>query len=266
MDVVKGNTLIIVGVGIKCISHVTQEVQSCIANADKILYLVNEPAMKLWIQSLNKNNESLDHLYTTPQYRQDNYLLISNYIVNQLKEIKLLCLVIYGHPTVLVKPAMVAAGAAKNEGHHVVVMPGINAEDCLFADLLIDPSSAGCSSFEATDFLIYQREFDASSHLILWQPYVIGVKGLIKNNHDPILGLTLLKEYLLKKYSSNHEIILYEAAQYPTFKPIINKITLNDLPNSFVTRLTTLYIPPCQVKAPHLELCAKLDFIERGNN
>lgn len=253
----KKNTLIIVGSGIKFMSHITFEAKNCIEKADKVLYLVNEPAMQKWIQSLNLNSESLDPLYIKYQARNDNYLLISEYIINQLEATHLLCLVIYGHPTVLVQPSIYAAQAAINKGHYVNVMPAISAESCLFADLLIDPSSCGCQSFEATDFLIYQREFESSSHLILWQPSVIGLKNTTVN-YNPEKGLMILKEYLNQKYSLDHEIILYEAAQYPTFEPKITKVSLGGLASSHITRLTTLYIPPNSIKSVNLDWCKKI--------
>jgi hypothetical protein len=37
------------------------------------------------------------------------------------------------------------------------MLPGISAEDCLFADLGIDPGIYGCQSYEATDFLANGR-------------------------------------------------------------------------------------------------------------
>lgn len=254
------NTLVLVGSGIKFMSHITHEAKNCIEKADKVLYLVNEPAMQQWIQTLNPHTESLDPLYVRYHSRNDNYKLIAGYILENLETTNLLCLVVYGHPTVLVQSSIYATQAAHEKGHNVVVMPGISAEACLFADLVIDPSSSGCQSFEATDFLIYRREYDSSSHLILWQPSVIGMKDR-PVNHNPERGLQILGEYLSHKYSPAHEIILYEAAQYPTFKPRIEKVVLGNLPSSRVTRLTTLYIPPNSAKKPDFELCKKLEAI-----
>jgi hypothetical protein len=34
------------------------------------------------------------------------------------------------------------------------MLPAVSAEDCLFADLGVDPGAAGCQSHEAADFLI----------------------------------------------------------------------------------------------------------------
>ncbi len=241
------NTLIVVGVGIKFLSHLTTEAEVSIKKADKVLYLVNDPAMKNWIKEANLNSESLDLIYTSCQTRKENYQQIAEYVNKVLEDTKIVCMVVYGHPTFLVEPTIYAVNQAIKNGHHTYILPGISSEDCLFADLKLDPSSCGSQSFEATDFLIYDREFDASCHLILFQVCMIGIKENYKNQ-NPKKGLILLTEHLLKKYSKDHPIILYEAAQYPLIKPIINEIPLIALPESEVSPLTTLYIPPNKVK------------------
>ena len=251
------NTLIIVGSGIKYMSHLTIEAKACIEKADKVLYLANEPAMQEWIKKANPSSETLSNLYTTDKLRIDSYMLISEYILEVLKKVKTLCVVMYGHPTVLVQSSLLAANQATSHHYDVIIMPGISVEDCLFADLQIDPGSCGCHSFEATDFLIYRREYDSSSHLILWQPSVIGVLNQ-PIYHDPSRGLDILTEYLYEKYSINHEIIVYEAAQYPRFNPVIDKVPLKDLSKSKISRLATLYIPPNKRKQPDFSILSKL--------
>lgn len=55
--------LIVVGSGIKSISHLTEETKRVIQNADKVVYLINEDNLKQWIQREAKNSESLDSIY-----------------------------------------------------------------------------------------------------------------------------------------------------------------------------------------------------------
>jgi len=243
------NKLIIVGSGIKFMSHLTIEVKAHIEQADKVLYLINEPAMQDWIVKNSKHSEPLDDLYIKNPLREENYKLIAEYIIERLTTTKVLCVVIYGHPTVFVQPSLLAAKMAIDRGYNVTILPGISTEDCLFADLMIDPGTCGCHSFEATDFLLYRREYDSCSHLIIWQPYVIGMLG-IPVNHNPKKGLHFLSDYLQEKYELNHEITLYEAAQYPAFTPRIDTVTLRDLPDANISSLTTLYIKPNKQKNP----------------
>lgn len=240
--------LVIAGSGIKFYAHLTHETKICIEQADFVLYLVNDPAMKSLINAINSNSESLDEIYNRSSLRAENYSDIVLRIVSALEKYKTVCFIVYGHPLVLSNSALKVAQYAKDKGINLQINPAISAEDCLFADLMIDPGTVGCQSFEATDFLLYKRNYDSSSHLVIWQPYVIGVLDVVEE-HNPVAGLEILKERLLENYRKDHEIILYEAAQYPGFKPTIDRVKLENLPTSGIRRLTTLYIPPALIKS-----------------
>jgi hypothetical protein len=54
---------------------------------------------------------------------------------------------------------------------------GISADATLFADLGLDPSTPGCHSLEATDFLIRRRTPDVGAHVLLWQVECVGDFG-----------------------------------------------------------------------------------------
>lgn len=239
----KSSSLVIAGSGIKFISHLTIEVKAYIEQSDKVLYLINEPAMQNWIQQNSKKAESLDILYTKYPLRKDCYQEIANYIISEVEKNQHICVVLYGHPTVFAIPALDAANKAKAKGIDTRVLPGISAENCLFADLLIDPGSCGCQSFEATDFLIRKRSFSSTSHLILWQVGMIGNLGHSKE-YDNQLGIRQLVNKLSTEYPLEHEIIVYEAAQYPGFESRIEKMPLSQLVVASLTRISTLYIPP----------------------
>ena len=55
--------------------------------------------------------------------------------------------------SVFVQPSHESIAIARLEGFSARMLPGISAEDCLFADIGLDPGKDGCQSFEATDFL-----------------------------------------------------------------------------------------------------------------
>jgi uncharacterized protein YabN with tetrapyrrole methylase and pyrophosphatase domain len=242
------SSLVVVGVGIKFISHISVEAKAYISQSEKVLYLVNDPLMQEWIQELNPNSESLDHLYNKHELRTDSYKGISNYILQSMQVNKNVCVVMYGHPSVFAEPALDAVKEAKKQGCYAKILPAISAEDCLFADLLIDPGSCGCQSFEATDFLIHDRKFDTSSHLILWQIGVIAVLSHLRSQNNKN-GIIVLTNYLKRFYPSKHLVTIYEASQYPSFEPRINLVALEDLPNAELSRLSTLYVPPSQKAA-----------------
>jgi len=154
-----------------------------------------------------------------------------------------LCVVFYGHPGVFVDPAHDSIRRARMEGFSARMLPGISAEDCLFAELGIDPAENGCQSFEATDFLVYKRKFDNRSSLILWQ---IGVIGYAKFNRNGYKNspLAILYNVLKQHYPSEHEVTIYEASPYSICDSIIQRISLKELPQVVVNTISTLYVPP----------------------
>lgn len=238
----KRASLTVVGTGIKFLAQMTLESRTYIEKSDKVLYLLNDPALKEWVRDINKNSESLDDLYFSHTKRINSYKAITDHILTHLIENKHICVVMYGHPTVFSKPALDAVIEAKKQGYDAKILPVVSSEDCLFADLLVDPGTSGCQSFETTDFILYRRKFDPNSHLILWQPDVIGIQGH-EVSQDKI-GIRLLGEYLQDFYPSNHDVIVYEAAQYPGMKSKIVNVALGDLENIVLSPICTLYIKP----------------------
>jgi tetrapyrrole methylase family protein / MazG family protein len=236
-------SLVVVGFGIKFISHLTVEAEAYIKNSDVVFYLVNEPAMREWIHKNNPHAESLDVFYAKYSLRLHCYQAMTEHVINALHKNQHVCFVMYGHPTILAKPALDAVLQAKKEGYYAKILPGISAENCLFADLLINPGSSGCHSYEATDFLIHRRQINPSSHLILWQVGIIGELGYPKS-HDNLHGARLLTEMLKLRYDDNHIVTLYEAAQYPHFEPRIDCFPLHKLSSAKFSPLSMLYIPP----------------------
>ena len=85
------------------------------------------------------------------------------------------CAAFYGHPGVFVDS--VARGGARAPARRASGLgcsPAISAEDCLFADLGVDPARFGCQSYEATDFLVHGRRVDPTATLVLWQIGTVG--------------------------------------------------------------------------------------------
>src|SRR5690242_1848360 len=144
-------SLVIVGTGIKFVSHLTVEARGLIERAEKVFFLINEPASAVWMQRLNPSAESLSQFYVAGKRRLDIYHAIAEHILAHVRQGLQVCAVFYGHPSVFVTPAHEALRQARREGFKAWIAPGISAEDCLFADLAIDPAYHGCQSFEATD-------------------------------------------------------------------------------------------------------------------
>lgn len=253
-------SLVLVGSGIKFLAHLTNEASVYIRQSEKVLYLVNDPVMKEWIQEANPQAESLDQLYQSSPSRLACYQAITAYILAAVRKPQHVCVVMYGHPTVFALPGLEAVKQARVDGIFAKILPAVSAEDCLYADLAIDPGSVGCQSYEATDFLLRQRRFDPAAHLILWQVDVIGVQSnpaFEINRH----GIQILVDYVALSYPLTHKVVLYEAAQYPGFEPRIEECELQALPQATYSRITTLYIPPLAQRDCSPDLLARLGIV-----
>ena len=243
----KKGSLTIVGSGIELVRDTTIGARMAIENAEKVLILVTDPASELWIRRLNSNVESLFDCYVEGRPRLEAYKKMVGRILNNVKNGLDVCAVFYGHPGVFVQPAHEAIRIARLEGFGARMLPGISAEDCLFADIGLDPGKHGCQSFEATDFLVRKRKFDPKSPLVLWQIGTIGDLYYHKNSHNSdiaLRGLQVLTRVLEKHYDKDHEVIIYQASYFPLCRPDIQNVPMGKIPEANISAASTMYIPP----------------------
>jgi uncharacterized protein YabN with tetrapyrrole methylase and pyrophosphatase domain len=239
---VASGSLTVVGTGIQLGTHLTPEARMAIKNADVVLSLVAEPVMQAAVERLNPTTRSLHEHYVLGESRAEAYEAMIVEILAHVRRGLDVCAAFYGHPGVFVAPSHEAVRRAREEGFRARMLPGISAEDCLFADLGIDPARFGCQSYEATDFLVHGRRVDTTATLVLWQ---LGTVGSAAASAEPRpSGLGVLIDVLLELYPSDHEVVVYEASPYPGFEPTIRRVPLSDLAPEHVTAMSTLYVPP----------------------
>lgn len=236
-------SLTIVGTGIQFAAHVTPEAVGHIRKAEKVFYLVADPAASLWIRRLNRRSESLRDCYARGKPRHASYLEMVDRILAQVRRSQRVCVALYGHPGVFVDPSHEAIRRARAEGFPARMLPAVSAEDCLFADLGVDPARVGCQSFEATDFLLNRRAFSAHSALVLWQVGVLGEASIPRGQPSP-RKLAALVARLRRQYPRTHVVTLYEAALYAICDPTITPLPLSHLSAAHVPPLATLFVPP----------------------
>jgi uncharacterized protein YabN with tetrapyrrole methylase and pyrophosphatase domain len=241
--VAAAGSLTIVGIGIRFALHLTPEAKRACARADELLYLAVEPASSAWVAELNPNSRSLDGLYHPDEERSAIYERIVEELLRPVREGRVVCAAFYGHPGVFVAPAHAAIERARSEGLEASMLPGISAEDCLFADLGVDPADTGCQSYEATDFLLRGVRPDTSASLVLWQ---ISVIGQTRWSPEPNFSrLPVLVEALRAHYPADHLVTVYEASPYPLVNPHVERVPLDELAAATITPMSTLYVPPC---------------------
>lgn len=240
---IHNGSLIVVGTGIKAISHLTIEAQAHIRDADKLLYLVADPVTERWLCDENPTAESLYRFYGTDKDRSQSYEEMVEELIRPVKAGLNVCCAFYGHPGIFAYPGREAVRRLRGDGYFARLLPGISAEDCLFADLGIDPGVYGCYSVEATDFLLRQRMFDPRSTLVIWQIAIIGVQTNPSSAANR-RGLQVLTDRLLSTYGTEHEVILYQAAQFALGDATVHRIPLRELPDAPMTPIFTLVVPP----------------------
>ncbi|MGS2721692.1 SAM-dependent methyltransferase [Paraglaciecola aestuariivivens] len=237
-------SLIVVGTGISVAGQITPLAQSYIQQADLVFTGLNHKVAEEVIQKLNPKLIKLDDLYTEGKSRAKTYQQMTQRIVDDVKAGKNVCAAFYGHPGVFVNPSHEAIKQVRALGLRAEMLPGISAEDCLVADLGIDPAHFGCQSYEATQFLFRNYTLDPHMTQIIWQ---IGLAGEAKlsvlDAQHCRAGLALYQEILLSHYPAEHEVILYEAATLPLFGPRIERFPLSKLSLCQPSLISTLVVP-----------------------
>ncbi len=234
-------SLTVVGTGIQ-LGHLSLDARACIEGAGHVFFVVADAVTRSWILEVQPKAESLQDCYKVGKDRMETYVEMVERILTRVRQGIEVCAAFYGHPGVFVWASHEAIRRARQEGYNARMLPGISAEDCLFADLGFDPGQNGCRSFEASHFLGYRCKVDTSCPLILWQIAAVGDPTFhTKTNRR---GLHLLIDVLRREYGEEHEVVVYEAAQYPVADPIILRAPLGQVPDLDITLGSTLFVPP----------------------
>ena len=252
-------SLRIVGTGIRPITQTTPDAVACIKRAHCVFFIAADPLTRFWLEQLNQNVNTLHDLYDVGKDRMQTYHQMADRILESVRNGNDVCVVAYGHPGVFAYPMHEAITRAREEGYDASMLAGVSAEDCLFADLGIDPGRDGCQTFEATDFLIRRRIFDPRSALVLWQIGVIGERSF--KHGDGVWNpeaLRILVQKLLEHYEPEHPVVIYEAACYDICTPYIGRTSLANLPTARVTPVSTLYVPPLREATVDTTMLARL--------
>jgi len=252
-------SLVVVGTGITLVHQTTVAALESMQRAERLLYLVADPATEAWIQQLNVTATTLRDCYGPRKPRIRTYEEITDRMLESVREGFEVCAAFYGHPGVLVQPAHEAVRRARREGFRARMLPGISTEACLFADLSVDPGEYGCQSFEATDFLASRRRFDPSSSLILWQVGALGEWSARKRMSCRPERLRALTAVLQRRYPARHRVALYQAALFPTCDPTVRWVALGELAREKILPTMTLYVPPKAQRPPLASVVKWLD-------
>jgi uncharacterized protein YabN with tetrapyrrole methylase and pyrophosphatase domain len=237
-------SLSIVGTGYRVGGHLTRQTEGVLRAADRVFYLVSDPATAQCIRGLAPDARSLHDCYREGVRGLEASNAMVERILREVREGQQVCAAFYGHPAVFMHTTHEAIRRARDEGHPARMLPAISAEDCLIADLGIDPGAHGRLLFEATDFVTRPREIDTTALLILLQVGAVGLADYRAATGASIKGLCALVEVLARYYPEDHETVLYETPHLPIFEPSIRRVPLAALPEAPVSVVSTLCVPP----------------------
>jgi RimJ/RimL family protein N-acetyltransferase/precorrin-3B methylase len=255
-------SLVCVGIGMTLGSHLTPLSRSYIEQADVVFAATSDGIVELWLTKMNADVRSLQSFYREGKSRADTYRQMVAAMLEQVRAGKRVCGAFYGHPGVFAGVPHEAIELARREGYAAHMEPGVSAEDCLYADLGIDPGRVGCQHFEASQLMLYRRRIDPTAYLVLWQVGVAGDRSLKRFSTGADYRRVLV-DVLLRDYEPDHQAIIYKVATLPTQQPRIERTTIAQLPDVDVDMHATVVIPPAAPLQPDEQIRERLAALDR---
>ncbi|WP_144811623.1 SAM-dependent methyltransferase [Aerolutibacter ruishenii] len=245
-------------------AHIGPRARSHIEQSDVVFAAVSDPLVELWLKQMHQEVHSLQPYYAVGKSRRQTYREMVDAMLVEVRAGKQVCGAFYGHPGVFAQVAHDAIAQARREGFLAHMEPGVSAEDCLYADLGIDPGRYGCQHYEASQFMFYRRRIDPAAYLVLWQIGIAGDRSCTRFATGPALR-RLLVERLIEDYPAYHEVIVYEAATLPISEPRMERVKLRDLPDAQLHMHSTLVLPPAAMLQPDPDMLARIEAVERAD-
>ncbi|WP_430391572.1 SAM-dependent methyltransferase [Dyella sp. 20L07] len=254
-------SLACVGIGITLGSHISPLARSHIESAEVVFAGVSDGIVELWLKEMHPDVRSLQPYYEEGKSRMQTYRQMVDAILTEVRGGKRVCAVFYGHPGVFAWAPHRAIKVAREEGYRAHMEPGISSEDCLYADVGIDPGSVGCQHFDTTQYMLYRRNIDPSAWLILWQVGLAGEHTGRRFTTGPAHRQVLV-DVLARDYPPEHEVIVYRAATLPLQPPRIERLPLSRLSQADLNVADTLAVPPSRALQIDPEIQARLEALE----
>ncbi|MEP6898772.1 MAG: SAM-dependent methyltransferase [Rhodanobacter sp.] len=258
---VQRGSLACVGMGMTLGSHLTPLARSHIEQADVVFAGLSDGVVELWLERLHPDVRSLQPYYGKGKSRMKTYRQWVDLMMTEVRAGKKVCGVFYGHPGIFAWSPHKAIEIARAEGFEAHMEPGISAEDCLYADLGIDPGRFGCQHFEASQLLFYERRIDPTGYLVLWQVGLVGDLSLKRFSTGPAYRQVLV-DVLSQDYPLDHEVFVYRGATLPIQRPEIRRVTLRELPHTRITTEETVVLPPAAPLKQNLVVRARLKALD----
>ena len=238
--------LTVVGTGIQAISQMTVESLSYIEAADVVFFHATNGVTASHILSLNPNAIDLYAYYGEDKKRTITYIQMAELMLSEVRRGKYVVGVFYGHPGYFVSPARRALAIAAAEGYATMLLPGVSATDCLFADLRIDPGVGGCQVLMASKVLSEDCVLATNGHVVFLQINAVGDATFSFSGYKETKFTEFIRR-LIQFYGETQDACYYMAAVLPGFAPEIWTRSLGELVRPEVRPKVgsgVLYLPP----------------------
>ena len=244
-----GGSLTVVGTGIRAATQLTVESLAAMAEAEVLLHVIGEPQQEAALLAINPRARTLTGYYADGQERSLTYEAMVQEILGAVLAGHRTVAAFYGHPGVFTYPSHESVRRVRAAGYPARMLPAVSAQDCLYADLGVDPGD-GSQAYEATDYLYGAHAIDPNGHLFLWQVGSVGNWTYESTGYD-MSAFPLLVGKLLRAYPPGHMVTIYEASFDPRGRARVLRIPLAHLDAQQVTVATTLHVPPRRAGAAH---------------
>jgi siroheme synthase len=257
-------SFVAVGLGMMLGAHVSPRSRSEIEQADVVFGLVSDAIVELWLQDMRPDFRSLQPFYAEGKRRNQSYREMIEAMLSEVRAGRRVCGVFYGHPGVFAQVPHHAIAQARQEGFRAEMQPGISAEDCLYADLGIDPGTFGCQHYEASQLMFYHRRLDPSAYLVLWQIGVAGDRSVSRVETGAAYRRLLIELLVSEGYPPEHPVIVYEAATLPIVAPRQERMPLWALIEAELRLQSTLVVPPAREMVRNEAMLARIRNLDEG--
>ncbi|MEP7185347.1 MAG: SAM-dependent methyltransferase [Rhodanobacter sp.] len=252
-----------VGLGMTLGSHLSPLARSHIEQADVVFAALSDGIVEMWLESMHSDVRSLQPYYGEGKSRMITYREWVKVMMAEVRAGRKVCAVFYGHPGVFAWSPHEVIKVARSEGYWAHMEPGISAEDCLYADLGIDPGRYGCQHYEAGQLLFYETRINPAAYLVLWQVGLVGDRSL-KRFSTGLEYRQLLVDVLEQDYPLDHEVIIYRGATLPIQQPRIRRVPLRYLPATAVSAEETVILPPASALRSNPVMRERLAVLDRA--
>jgi len=219
--------LVVVGTGCRAAGQISPEARVYLARAGRVLVSTQDAATAAWIQELRPDALRLPE---DPDAAAAETLAA-------LRAETTVCLACDGHPA-FHRPAAHTLRQARAAGHGARMLPAISREDCLAADLDLDPGQDGCLTLDAGDFLARPRTVQPTAAVL------VHGAGRLARPQDGRERLAELAGALDRVFPGRPEAVVYDALPpLPAERSAVRRVPLGALAATGLDPASTLYLP-----------------------